>query len=236
MKQFLWAIAFLFYQGILVAQPSKLLNLRRFDHKKSHFGIQLGVNSAGFALHRKAGSFLTDSLSAIHVVEQQGFHLAIVTALHLHKYLHLRFIPGYLSTQRNIDFQFVDSRGTTRIVSKPVESNYIELPFLLQYRSERLNNFAAYFIAGYKYSIDFSSNEDVKNENISESIIKLKRHTSAVEVGLGTDFFLPYSKLSLELKMSYGLQDALIHDNTELSAPIEKIVPKMFLLSFLIEG
>jgi len=36
--------------------------------------------------------------------------------------------------------------------------------------------------------------------------------------------------------MSYGLQDVLIKDNTELSNPIEQIVPKMFFISFLFEG
>ena len=112
----------------------------------------------------------------------------------------------------------------------------LDFPILLKYRSARLNNFAAYLIAGAKYSIDLASNEDVRNEDIPESIVKLKRSTTSAEVGVGTDFFLPYFKFAIELKMSYGLQDVLIKDDTELSNPIEKIVPKMFFITFLFEG
>ena len=76
----------------------------------------------------------------------------------------------------------------------------------------------------------------MKNVDIPESIIKLKRNTYAAEVGVGTDFFLPYFKLGLELKMSYSLDNAMIRDNTELSNPIEEIRPKMFFFTILFEG
>jgi hypothetical protein len=36
--------------------------------------------------------------------------------------------------------------------------------------------------------------------------------------------------------MSYGLDDVLIPDQTELSTPIDRIIPKMFFLTFLFEG
>ena len=83
---------------------------------------------------------------------------------------------------------------------------------------------------------DLASNEDVLNESINESIIKLKQNTTSAEVGVGTDFFLPYFKFAIELKMSYGLQNVMIRDNTELSNPVEQIVPKMFFITFLFEG
>ncbi len=235
MKSFFRVFLLILLSNTIFAQAPKVLNLQRFDTKKIHFVIQLGVNSAGFALHRKT-PLPEDSLRAIDVVPQSGFHIGMITDLHLHPHFHLRFVPAYVFSQRNIDFTFVNTAGKINVVTRAIESNYIEFPLLFKYRSARLNNFAAYFISGFKYSIDYASNEKVKNEDIPESIIKLKRHTSSVEVGMGTDFFLPYTKFSLELKMSYGLQDVLIQDNTELSTPIEKIVPKLFLLSLLIEG
>jgi hypothetical protein len=218
------------------AQDSKVKNLQRFDNKKIHFGFSLGLNSGGFALHRRPFDQLVDSALAIDVVNQSGFNLGIVSDIHLGEFLNIRFIPTLVFGQRNINYTFMSADDEIYQVEIPVESTYIDIPILLKYRSRRLNNFAAYFILGAKYSIDLASNEAAKNEDLNESIIKLKKNTTAAEVGIGTDFFLPYFKFAIELKMSYTLDDALIHDNTELSNPIERIAPKMFFLTFLFEG
>lgn len=225
-----------FFSVILVAQPPKVRNLQRFDTKLIHFGFSLGINSGGFALQRKAYNLNSDSLASIDVVNQSGFNLGIVSDLHLGPYFNLRFLPTLVFGQRNVNFNFISGNGTKVSELRQVESTYLDFPLLLKYRSARLNNFAAYFIAGGKYSIDLASNEDVKTEDIEEPIIKLKRNTYAAEVGIGTDFFLPYFKLGLEIKMSYSLDDALIKDNTYLSDPIEEIKPKMFIFSILFEG
>lgn len=226
----------LLFSSSLLAQAPKVNNLQRFDTKLIHFGFSLGINSGGFALHRKAYTPLVDSLANIEVINQSGFNLGIVSDLHITPYFNIRFVPTLIFGQRNVDFTFVSVTGKNVVVSRAIESTYLDFPVLLKYRSARLNNFAAYFIVGGKYSIDLASNEDVDNKDIPESIVKLKRNTTSAEVGIGTDFFLPYFKFAIELKMSYGLQDVLIKDNTELSDPIEKIVPKMFILSFLFEG
>jgi hypothetical protein len=64
----------------------------------------------------------------------------------------------------------------------------------------------------------------------------LKRSTYSAEIGIGTDFFMQYFKLGLEIKMSYSLENALIRDNTEFSNPIEEMRPKMFFFTILFEG
>lgn len=219
----------------LFAQKPKVENLQRFDTKRVHFGFSLGINNGGFGLHRKPiGDF--DSLASIDVINQSGFNLGIVSQFHINKYFGVRFLPTLVFGQRNLDFTFVRSNGEVDVVQRAIESTYLDFPILMKYRSARLNNFAAYFIGGLKYSLDLASNEDVQNEDIPESIIKLKKNSYSAEVGIGTDFFLPYFKFGIEVKMAYTLDDMLVHDNTELSEPIEKIVPKMFFLTFLFEG
>lgn len=218
------------------AQKPKVENLQRFDNRKIHFGFSLGINNGGFSLHRKPYGAINDSLASIDVSGQSGFNLGIVSDYHLHKHLNLRFVPTLVFGQRNLVYTFIPFGENPIKREVTVESTYLDFPLLFKYRSARLNNFAAYIIAGMKYSIDLASNEDVKNEDIPESIIKLKKDTKAAEVGIGTDFFLPYFKFAIELKMSYTLEDALIHDNTELSDPVDRIVPKMFFITFLFEG
>jgi len=232
-------ITFLFFALIavnLLAQPPKAKNLQRFDNKRIHFGFSLGFNSGSFALQRKPNITAVDSLASIDVVNQSGFNLGIVSELHLTNSLGLRFLPTLVFGQRNLEYRFIDRKGDIDLVTRAVESTYLDFPLLLKYRSVRLNNFAAYVIVGAKYSLDLASDEDVNNDEIPESIVKLRSNTTSAEVGVGTDFFLPYFKFAIELKMSYGLQDVLIRDNTELSNPVEQIIPKMFFISFLFEG
>lgn len=218
------------------AQTPKVNNLQKFDQKMVHFGFALGINSGGFALQRKGYNLTTDSLQSLDVVNQSGFNLGIVSDLHITPFFNLRFVPTLVFGQRNLNFNFISSKGIKYTESRQIESTYLDFPLLFKYRSARLNNFAAYFIGGGKYSIDLASNEAVDNKDIEESIIKLKRNTYSAEVGIGTDFFMQYFKFAIEFKMSYSLQDALIRDNTELSNPIEEIKPKMFFVTLLFEG
>lgn len=211
-------------------------NLQRFDNRKIHFGFSIGLNSGGFALQRKPNTSANDTLGSLNVVNQGGFSLGIVSDYHIHPYFNVRFLPTLVFGQRNLEYNFVNSGipSSNRMVT--VQSTYLDFPVLFKYRSMRLNNFAAYFIGGLKYSIDLASDEDVLNESINESIIKIKRNTTSAEVGIGGDFFLPYFKFAIELKMSYGLKNVMVRDNTELSNPVEQIVPKMFFITFLFEG
>lgn len=195
----------------------------------------MGINTGQFTLDRERPE-IGDSLMNIDVVNQSGFNLGIVSAFHLNKSFSIRFVPILVFTQRNLDFMFKRPNGKSYLVQKQVESTYLDFPLLLKYRSFRLNNFATYLVGGIKYSIDLASNEKVQNEDINETIIKLARNSTSAEIGIGTDFFLPYFKFSMEIKMSYGLHDVLIHDDTYLSNPINKILPRMFIVSLHFEG
>tara|TARA_R110002049_G_scaffold250754_3_gene425113 strand:- start:33 stop:755 length:723 start_codon:yes stop_codon:yes gene_type:complete len=221
------------------AQKPKVENLPLFKHKKVHFGFTLGINSAGYTLDRREIDFVTDSLLSIDVDNQSGFNLGIVSALHFNEFFSLRFLPSLSFAQRNVNYTFQkinEGVVTTETLLKPIESTYIELPLLFKYRSKRLNNFAAYIVGGGKYVIDLASEEDVDNATQDEPIVKTSSQFIAAEIGVGTDFFLPYFKFSIEGKMSYGISNILIRDNTIFSNPIERILPKMFILSLHFEG
>lgn len=222
------------------AQKPKVENLPLFKQKRVHFGFTLGLNTAGYTLDRRDIDFVNDSLLTIGVEDQTGFTLGIVSALHFNEFFSLRFLPSLSFAQRNINYTFnkVSNRGVpfTETLLKDVQSTYVELPLLFKYRSKRLNNFAAYLVGGGKYVMDLASNENIDNATQPEPIVKTSSQFIAAEIGVGTDFFLPYFKFSIEGKMSYGLGNILIRDNTIFSNPIERMMPKMFILSLHFEG
>lgn len=219
------------------AQEKTLLNLANFDEKKIHFGFSLGVNTSSFLM--KSDLAQTDSLIRLEVLPQSGFNLGIVTDLHLGPLFNLRFIPTLSFGERRLEYTFLENTGKpSTILSKPVESTYLDFPINLKYRSLRYNNFAAYMVGGVMFSYDLISQKDVVNakSNLAETVIKLNSNNFNYQVGVGFDFFLEYFKFSPEIKMSYGLNNLIINDNTLLSDPIVSLRSKILLVSLTFEG
>ena len=79
----------------------------------------------------------------------------------------------------------------------------LNFPILLKANTKRINNFAAYALTGLSYSYDLASQEDVE-QSTTEPIVKLKKHDFAYHVGGGFDFYLPYFKFGIEIKLTNG--------------------------------
>lgn len=211
-------------------------NLPYFERHKFHFGFTLGGNSAGFRVDYDLTSI--DSLISIQAESQGGFNIGIVSSYRFNEHLTLRFLPTLAFAQRNVTYIFqstvLDINETdTRIV----ESTYIMFPVLFKFRSARYNNFAAYMLGGGNFAYDLSSQFDIDNNVIvPEQVLKVQRQNWFAEVGFGTDFFLEYFKLSLELKYSHGLNDIFIKDDSYWAFPISGIKAQMITFSVHFEG
>ena len=182
LRQFL-SIFFFFIELLSFAQPEKVKNLERFDEKLYHFGFTIGINTGDFGMDFDISK--VDSLLGVETVKQSGFNLGIVTDLHLGPYWNIRFIPSLSFAQRNLEYRFLQPDNKVKLISRPVESTYLLFPVNFKYRSERLNNFAAYLVAGGNYSLDLASKHDVDNAQNSpeDVVIKLKRHHKIFGLG-----------------------------------------------------
>lgn len=214
-----------------------MVNLNRFDDKTIHFGFSLGVNSSDFLMESDISK--SDSLVKLESNPQLGFNLGIVTDLHLGTHFNLRFIPTLSFSQRNLEYTY-NTANSERPTSytKPVESTYLDLPLNLKIRSARAGNFAAYLVGGFMYSYDLTSQEGVENKtsNLEELVVAINRNTYSYQVGFGFDFFLEYFKFSPEFKLSMGLNNNHVQDESYFSAPINHLKSRIFLVSFTFEG
>lgn len=222
--------------GSANAQKIKTENLPNFDLHVFHFGFLLSYNTSDFFVKLKPNAPFTDSLLVLDHVKQPGFNLGIVSSLNMTPNLSLRFLPSLSFQDRQLKYSFRKSDGKTTVFLKPVESTYLEFPLLLKLRSDRINNFAVYLLAGGKYSMDMASQKDVNQAIDDEIVIKLRRTDYSAEVGGGVDMFLPYFKFGIELKMGIGIPNLLIDDNTRFSAPIESLRSKTYMFTFTFEG
>ncbi len=216
------------------AQSIQIKNLPKYEFEKLHFGFTLGINTANFVITPKN---LKDSILIVQSAPQSGFNLGIVSELVLQRYITLRFLPDISFAERHLDYTIATTKGVG-IFSKNIESTFLDFPLDLKLRSARMNNFAAYIVAGGKYTIDLASQANVDNTSLPPAmqVVKLYRNDIGYEMGAGTEFYLPYFKFAIEGKLSLGFKNLLIKDNTIFSNAIDQLYSKMFLISFTFEG
>ena len=216
------------------AQPPRLQNLAKYEFENVHFGFSVGVNTTNFVITPRV---LTDSIKVIESTPQQGFNLGIVSELAIHRYVTIRFVPNLSFAERQLDYTITTVNGTADFIKK-VESTFLDFPIDIKLRSARLRNFAAYILAGGKYTIDLASQRNVDNTSLdpTQQVVKLSRIDIGYEMGAGAEFYLPYFKFAIEAKLSLGFKNLLIKDNTIFSNSIDRLYSKMFLISFTFEG
>ncbi len=217
------------------AQMQRMRNLPQFDSKKYHFGFLLSINSSDFAFQYKPDYTFNDSLQGIANQAQSGFNLALLASWDLTPNIHLRFLPGLSFQDRGLNYRFLRDNEPFELL-KRTESVFLEFPLLLKLRTNRVNNFAAYGLIGGKYGRDMQSQKDVNNLGGDEVIIRLRDNDFAMEVGGGFDFFLPFFKLSIEMKTAFGFQNLLIQEPTIFAEPLESLRTRMFVFSIAFEG
>lgn len=218
------------------AQNEKRGNLANYYKQPLHFGFTLGINRSNFIIHNVSHFETFDTLKRVESSPKFGFNLGIVSELRLHDYIVLRFVPNLSFAERNLKYYFAGHDTIVR--TKTIESTFINFPLDLKLRSKRVGNFAAHIVAGGGYSLDLASKRKVQNANanLTDAIVKLKRDDIFIEGGVGAEFFLQYFKFGIELKLSRGLQNLLIKDNTVFSNSVDKLNSKIFLISITFEG
>ncbi len=211
-------------------------NLLRFDHRKYHFGFIIGLNGSTFKVDRVAQENFSDSLVSIDNPPLPGFNLGIVATYAFTKNIRVRLVPSLSFQDRQFNYTFRTGNGEIEYYEKITKSTFVEIPAYLKLRTNRVGNMAAYVIGGAKFMIDMSHKKEDPSSNDKDILIKLTKYQTAAEFGGGFDFFLPYFKFGIELKMAVGLEDALMQDNSRFSKHFNKLYPTAYFITFTFEG
>lgn len=213
-------------------------NYRKFDRKLVHFGFMLGVNTSDFSVQYKPNMLNDYNVYSISNKSQPGFQLGIISSLKLGTpLLRLRFIPSLSFQERVLNYTFLseDQDKDFDTYEERVGSTNLDFPLLLKFRTARYNNFAAYIIGGAQYTLDLQSKEK-SAQKYGDPFIKIYRDDFQAQIGAGADFFLPFFKFGIEIKLSHGIKNALIQDNTRLSNPVNALYNRVWWISLTFEG
>lgn len=229
LKRTLRIFVFAFFPLILTAQVKKPWNDPGYDNKAIHFGFSVGVNTMDMRIKRTmsspSGEVLIPDVSAIPL---NGFQVQIVSNLRLTDDLDLRFLPGICFGSRQISFYKASDK--TFVDKVNIESSYLDFPLDLKYRAKRLNNYRPYILGGVNYRYDMAAKK--------QDELRLKPGDLYYEMGIGFDSYLPFFKLSTELKVGVGIFDLLVRDpksNQAYVGSIDKISAYIVALSFHFE-
>ena len=222
----------------LSAQYSKLSD---FDDKMIHFGFALSYNNSDYYIQRSLEhQFADDSLQSLIVASKPGFTLGVISSINFNPNFKLRFaIPSLSFQERDLQYTYLDpSNGATYMLKKAIRPVYLEFPAMFKFRTDRIENWAAYGITGIRFGIDMASDKDVNNLSASpeDQIVKIKKTDFGFEVGGGFDFFLEYFKFGIELKLGAGIMNLDLDENTSFDNPIDFLRSKVWTLSLTFEG
>jgi hypothetical protein len=233
------------------AQKDKVKKDPTHDDKWLHFGFSLGVNTMDFNI--KASQMAVDSGIYPEVsLLRPGFHVHALSNLRLADNFDLRFTPGIaFGGQREVNF--ITRPGNNIIdpedVPVVIESNFLEFPLLVKYKSSRLNNFRPFLIGGLNTRIDLATAKKTWGRSQKENnLLLLKPFDLYYEIGAGMDFYLTFFKLGVEFKYSSGINDVLrrsINRGGEVIVPsadeaiytnsIDRLMSRMFMVTLHFE-
>ena len=229
--QHLAVLALLLCSGLAMAQ-SKPRNQPKYDRKPLHFGFSLGINTFDFHVQEIEDLAALDGYYSIQSNTSPGYTIRIISNLRLGVFWDLRFCPGFAATERELLFDIANPDNGERIlVSRPIESSFIEMPLLLKWKSERINNYRLYVLGGAKYNLDLSSKEDV----IDDRIFKLRKNDLYYEFGFGIDIYFEFFKFSPQIVGSWGFADLTVPDGTFLVDGISRLESRAILINFTFE-
>lgn len=212
------------------------------DNETLHFGFKFQYVAAEYKILKTAdwkGPFLDPSgdtmipaqMTSLSSPVTQGFALGFVSDYKLAENANLRFTPGLVFSDISAIYEY-DAPAYT--VEKKVQGTFVDLPIGIKLKSNRLNNYRAYMIAGAKYSIDIVSAKKKDDSGItvaSEKYLKNVPNALWYEAGLGLDIYFEWFKLSPEIKFSQTTKSVLL-DRDRSENPYIAPIDKMFLRNF----
>lgn len=215
-----------------LAQRGKLQNQPKYDNRPLHFGFCLGINTYDFKIQPKQDLAAVPGVYNMFTTPQPGYSIGIISNLRLGNYFDLRFVPTFSSTVRRITFDMDDPITNKRFEKEyQVESSFIQFPFELKFKSERINNHRWYVLTGFEFATDLASKEKVDDD----TIFKIKRNNASLQAGIGVDIYFEYFKLSPQIKYSWGINNMLVEDGTVPVSGIDKLLSRCFLINFTFE-
>lgn len=238
LKYIIFIVLFLQLYSVNAQKRRYMIN-PEYDDKFLHLGFALGINVMDYAIAPSERMLFSDSVFAVSDKHTPGFNLGIVTDFRVNKHLNFMFIPSMDFGARSLQYKVRDFDVDTALafIDPPHTMNYstiyIDIPALFKFRAKRINNYRPYLLLGGSVKYDLDTRR--AHEKNKDYAVRMEPLDYFLEVGGGVDFYLPYFRLSTEMKMCFGFNDILVPDHSDFTKTVSSIRSKVLIISFLFE-
>lgn len=232
MRTVLLSVLCVLLLGSSAGAQRKIMNMEDHDYKNYYFGLTFGLNFAQYRIHNSSSFAETDTFHIVQPHARPGFNLGLMANLRLTKFVDLRFVPTLSFAEKQLVYNF--QQRPDSILTKNIESIYMNLPLQLKFKSDRIKNFRFYAIAGGRLDYDLASNARSRK---NDEFLKVKALDLGVDVGFGFEFYYPNFIFSPEIKFSQGLTNQIYFDRSlPLTNAIDDIKARSVVISIHLEG
>jgi hypothetical protein len=203
-----------------------------FSYVQSSFKIIKQPNWRAPFFDNELNKFATDSLNSISSNNMPGFAVGFLTRYRLTDHLEARITPSLVFSDRSVSYAY---KTPSQDVTKSVQTTTVDFPVQLKLKSDRVGNVRAYIIGGLKYSGAIGSKKELANTAPTERLLRNIKGYSSYEAGFGFDIYFEYFKLSPEIKLTNGLGNILVADNTPYAVPLNRLSLHTFMFSLFFE-
>ena len=205
------------------------INLIKYDDRKIHYGMHLGVFSAVSRL-TYTDYYATKDQDFVSIYGENGlgFSIGFIFNMRLkHRLWDLCLLPNVSLYERTVIFTRLDST----IVRKKNQATMIEVPIMLKFKSTRRRNARAYLMAGINPGIQIGN-----KKTDTKQTLNLSRYNLAITYGFGFHLYMQYFNFSPEIRISHGLTNLLDPVGDEFDRNIKRITTHRITLYLNFEG
>ncbi len=204
-----------------------------FDFKKFNLGFLMGLSYNTYNLKQQVnirdGGIL---LKRIQMINNPGINLGMITNLNVADQLALRFVPMVSLEQRDFDYLFSDRNGLDSLVNRRIESSYLNLPVMFQFRTKYYKKYRVYLLAGFQVGLNLGSNKKVRND---PNLLKIASQDFSIVLGTGMLLYGDRLKLSPEIRYSFGLTNLYVPEFTSHASAISQLFSQVLVINFNFE-
>lgn len=197
------AFLLLLAQGAVAQSTYKYIRKHKedYDDKVVHFGFYYALPFTRYNLTYRpdfATSTADPSLLRITSPTNSGFRVGFSVNAYMNDRFDFRMTPGVSIYSREVKYAYANAEDKSDVR----ESTWIELPFVMKYKSARRLNSRMYLLAGAVVGIE----TNVK-KRLAQSQGRLNTNTAdlSIEYGIGFEQFFEYFKFAPELRFTHGL-------------------------------
>ncbi|HZH88742.1 MAG TPA: outer membrane beta-barrel protein [Chitinophagaceae bacterium] len=213
------------------AQKAKYIHMPEHDDKAYYFGLAFGGNASYFQIKPTKSFYNENKFQQIQGQWGPGFSVGIMSHLKLSNFVDLRFIPSIIFTEGGI---LLEGEGYEIPKVMNLEAIYMQLPLHFKFKSDRIDNFRFYAVAGMRFDYDLASNAKSRR---ADEWLRVKPIDIGVDFGIGLEFYFPNFIFAPEIKIGQGVMNRLKFDpDINLSYEIDKIQSRMITFSIHLQG